>query len=79
MEADYYRVGCDLAGMTKKQLQTAPTQIPLWSVINDVTDFASHDYGYDITSMQRTHLMMKAGQMLAKTPDLQNIVTKHPY
>jgi hypothetical protein len=54
------------------QLQNYATQYKLWDVINRVTDFASHDYGYKVDGVR---LQKRAGDMLTKeTYDTENVL-----
>lgn len=54
--------------------KNAPTNIGYWDLINTLTDFASHDYGYGVGNRSR-NIQKYAGTMFTKKPDLTNIVT----
>jgi hypothetical protein len=67
--------GCDTIGWNAQQAQNAITDISVWDVINGITDFASHDYGFDLSEGNRLALQVKAGGLLArKSFDTQNLV-----
>lgn len=67
--------GCDVKSWNQQQKQNAITNISVWDVINGVTDFASHDYGFELSAAGRLDLQVKAGSMLSRDKfDTQNLV-----
>lgn len=67
--------GCDTHLWNEKQAQNAITNVSVWDVVNGVTDFASHDYGFELSNDNRLKLQVKAGSLLsAKAYDTQNLV-----
>lgn len=54
-----------------KKLNNCPTNIKLWQLINQVTDFGSHDYGFEqnFDKIQRS-----GGSLFAKNYDTKNLV-----
>ena len=53
----------------------------MWDIINGVTDFASHDYGFEIKNPEttRNEMMVQAGGMLTKNYDTQNLLVAQPF
>ena len=67
--------GADTLNWNTAQEKNAITNISVWDVINGVTDFASHDYGFGVSADSKLNLQVKAGSMLsAKSYDTQNLV-----
>lgn len=67
--------GCEVTGWNEQQARNAITNVSVWDVVNGITDFASHDYGFEISAANRLSLQVKAGAMLARTSfDTQNLV-----
>lgn len=56
----------------KDQKQNATTDVGYWELINGITDFASHNYGFNIKNPDA--LQRFAGSLFVKTPDLSNLV-----
>lgn len=67
--------GVDVFKLNKKQKENAITNIPVWNIINGLTDFASHDYGFKISAESKINMQISAGNMLAKEFDASNIIT----
>jgi hypothetical protein len=78
-EKDYRRMGVEISTLDKKQLSTHQSPCTVWDVINKVTDFASHSYNYEISSMQRTNLMISSGKLLSKKYDMKSLANVNPY
>lgn len=72
-------VGIDTTQLTNAQKRNSRTALSNWDVINGITDFASHNYGYEKKSGADRHLQMIAGDMLAKGPDTANLVLNQPF
>ena len=49
----------------------------MWNVINGVTDFASHNYGFNVNNS--VQLQIEAGNMLCKNFDISNTLDVSPY
>lgn len=77
---DYQRCGLELNKLNHEQQKNAKTNLNVWDVINGVTDFASHDYGYEFKDGGQATLQMNAGNMLCKDQyDTANLVLNQPY
>ena len=50
VQQDLARKGIEYANLDKMQAAMCPTGIKLWDVVNVVTDFGSHDYGFNANS-----------------------------
>jgi len=73
-------IGVDPDTLNTNQLQTAKTGTSVWELVNAITDFASHDYNYKITDMQKLNMQVAAGKLLMKDSfDMQNVMTKSPF
>jgi hypothetical protein len=68
----YQRKGIDLDTLNKEQRKNAVSDVKYWDVINGLTDFASHNYGYG--SIDSGNIQRFAGKMFVGTPDLSNLV-----
>lgn len=67
--------GVDVGKFNSQQQKNAITNVSVWDVVNGVTDFASHDYGFNLTADKKKQLQTEAGMMLAKgSYDTQNLV-----
>ena len=67
--------GADTTGWNQQQSQNAITDVSVWDVINGITDFASHDYGFELNNDNKLRLQVEAGKMLSqKSFDTQNLV-----
>lgn len=66
--------GCDVSSWNSQQEKTAITNISVWDVVNGVTDFASHDYGFELSQANRLNLQVQAGNLLSNDFDTQNLV-----
>jgi hypothetical protein len=77
--SELLRSGIDPAELTDAQKRNVRTALTKWSVINGVTDFASHNYGIEKKDGADRHLQVQAGDMLAATPDCSNIILKQPF
>jgi hypothetical protein len=71
--------GIDTEELTKPQRANLRTGVTVWDCINGVTDFASHNYGYEKAENSDRHLQLAAGNMLSKQFDTQNIVMNQPF
>ena len=55
--------GYDYTKCTEAQLKNCPTKYKLWDVVNRVTDFGSHDYGYNTNF---ANVQTRIGHLLAR-------------
>jgi hypothetical protein len=75
----YHSSGIDTTKLTLDQKRNCRTGVNHWELINGITDFASHNYGYEKKPNADRHLQMQAGDMLSKTPDVHNLVLNQPF
>ena len=68
----YRKNGIDTDNFNKDQRENAKTDVSYWELINGLTDFASHNYGYEVKGADT--LQRFAGRMFIKKPDLTNLV-----
>lgn len=61
--------GINYEKLNQEQMKNCPTGVKLWDLINRVTDFASHNYGFKIVERERMYLQTIAGDMVNKRPD----------
>ena len=71
-EDAYKSNGKLIEDFNKDQKKNASTDVSYWELINGITDFASHNYGYDVSNPDV--LQRLAGRMFVKKPDLNNLV-----
>jgi hypothetical protein len=71
--------GIDTVNLTDVQKRNLRTGVSVWDVINGITDFASHNYGFEKKPNSDRHMQMRAGDILAKTFDSTNILTNQPF
>lgn len=71
--------GIDPSTLTEAQKATVRTPLSVWDVINGITDFASHNYGYEKKENSDRHLQMRAGDLLTKQFDTANLVMNQPF
>jgi hypothetical protein len=77
---DYQKLGVDIHKLNFNQQRNAKTNLTVWDVINGVTDFASHDYGYKFRTGAQSNLQINAGKMLTRSSyDVSNLVLNQPY
>lgn len=76
--AKYKALGVDPTKFTNEQAKSTRTDVSIWDLINGVTDFASHDYGFEVREDEALRMQVGAGQMLdKKLYDAQNIMNIH--
>lgn len=61
----------NVENLTMQQEKNCPTNVNLWELINELTDFGSHDYG---VQADFGRLQNAAGRLFAKQPDAKNLV-----
>jgi hypothetical protein len=74
-----HAAGIDDTKLTADQKRNVRTGVNMWDLINGITDFASHNYGYEKKANCDRHLQVQAGDMLAKSFDTQNIILNQPF
>ena len=74
---DYRNVGVDLEKISAGKKKNARSGIAMWDVINGITDFASHNYGFKVKNA--VNIQIASGDMLCKTFDITNTVDACPY
>jgi len=75
-EEAYKKSGVLIDSFNKEQKKNAKTDVSYWELINGITDFASHNYGYELKNSDT--LQRFAGRMFTKKPDLTNLV-RNPF
>ena len=77
----FKKMGIQPSELTHKQKTNARTNISVWDVVNGITDFASHDYGFEVKDPENTRnsMMVEAGQILTKQYDTQNLLVAQPF
>jgi hypothetical protein len=71
--------GIDETKLTTEQKRNVRTGINMWDLINGITDFASHNYGYEKKQNADRHMQLQAGDLLSKSFDTQNIIMNQPF
>lgn len=82
LKTTHYRFaqsGIDTTQLVPEQKKGLRTGIRHWDLINGITDFASHDYGYEKKPNCDRHLQVVAGDLLSKTPDTSNLILVQPF
>lgn len=73
-EAAYNRIGIDVKKLTAAQLRNAESSITVWQLINNLTEFATHNNGFEINDYGRRVLQVEAGKMLSHNFNMSNRV-----
>jgi hypothetical protein len=71
--------GIDTEKLNNGQKSNVRTGLMVWDVINGVTDFASHNYGFEKKPNADRIMQVQAGDMLTRTFDTSNIVMNQPF
>jgi hypothetical protein len=71
-EEAYKKKGVLVEELNKDQKENARTDVSYWELINGITDFASHNYGHEVSNPDT--LQRFAGRLFVKKPDLTNLV-----
>jgi hypothetical protein len=74
-----HSAGIDTVKLTPGQKRNLRTGLSVWDCINGVTDFASHNYGFEKSANCDRHLQLQAGDILTKDFDTQNLILNQPY
>ncbi len=61
----------DMETLDSKKMVNCPTNVKVWDIVNAVTDFGSHDYGFEANF---DRLQNAGGRIFAKQYDTKNIV-----
>ena len=75
----YHSAGIDTQSLTTSQKVNCRTAVTHWDLINGITDFASHNYGYEKKANADRYLQVQAGDILSKGPDTNNLVLNQPF
>ena len=80
MHRAYTDLGHNPNEFTKPQMVAANSGMSVWEVVNAVTNFASNDSRANLSDMDRSNLMISAGNMLMKKKwDYSNTVPVDPF
>ena len=74
-----HQAGIDTTKLNNDQRKNLRTGVSVWDVINGITDFSSHNYGYEKKANSDRHLQMTAGDLLSKKFDTQNLILTQPF
>jgi hypothetical protein len=74
-----HSAGIDDTRLTDSQKRNTRTGVTVWDVINGVTDFASHNYGFEKKPNSDRHLQLRAGDLLSRPFDAKNMVPNQPF
>ena len=74
-----HSAGIDTLKLNNEQKKNLRTGVSVWDVINGITDFASHNYGYEKKANADRHMQMAAGDMLTRTFDTANLILNQPF
>lgn len=68
----YKKIGVDIEALAPAAKKNAVTDVKYWDMVNGLTDFASHNYGYEMKKPE--NIQKFAGKLFADEPDLGNLV-----
>jgi hypothetical protein len=68
----YKKIGINTELLIPAAKKNAVTDVKYWDMINGLTDFASHNYGFQLTNAD--NIQRFAGKCFASEPDLGNLV-----
>lgn len=67
--------GIELSKLNANQEKSIITGVKIWDLVNGITDFASHDYGFDVNPSSKIGLQIHANAILTKRAfDTENLV-----
>lgn len=77
----FKKMGIQPSELSNGQKKNARTNQSVWDIVNGITDFASHDYGFEIKDPENTrnNMMVQAGGILTKQYDTQNLLLAQPF
>jgi len=73
------KAGINVKDLTLSQKKNVRTTMPVWDIINGVTDFASHNYGFEKESNTDKWMQVEAGKILKSNFDTLNFVANQPF
>ena len=75
-----HAAGIDTEKLSPEQRKNVRTGVSVWDVINGITDFASHNYGFEKKENSDRHMQMVAGDILGKKSfDSGNLIMNQPF
>jgi len=77
IRSQYKKLGVNPALLSTDKMRTSRTNVTIWDVVNGVTDFASHDYGFVVSAEDRLRMQVQAGDMLSRSFDTANLMNIH--
>ena len=66
IKALYAKKGIMFEDLTHNHHKNIKTKLTCWDLLNNLTDFASHDYGVDIKQADRIYLQKEAGKYMER-------------
>jgi hypothetical protein len=70
----FAQFGLPPVSLNPAQKKTAKTGTSMWELVNGLTHFSTHNSQYKISDESRRAIQRKAGDLLAKTFDMENLV-----
>lgn len=70
----FAKFGLPPVSLTPGQKKAAKTGTTMWELVNGLTHFSTHNSEYKISEDSRRAIQRKAGDLLAKTFDIENLV-----
>ncbi len=71
----YEKNGIDISKMSQKAQCNARTNVPMWDLINNLTNISSHEYGLGMDTTDKFRLQSVAGKLMFKSEyDCQTLV-----
>lgn len=77
--AAYAKKGIEIAELNAAQRKNLRTGMSVWDIVNGLTDFSSHDYGFEASDSALMNMQMVAGDILCKEFDTENIFINQPF
>jgi hypothetical protein len=74
-----HSTGIDDTKLSEAQKRNLRTGVTVWDVINGVTDFASHNYGFEKKPNADRQMQVRAGDMLSKEFDTAALILHQPF
>ena len=71
-ESAYRKIGIGLETLSPAAAKNAITDVKYWDMINGLTDFSSHNYGFEMKTPE--NIQKFAGKLFSNDPDLGNLV-----
>lgn len=70
----FAKFGLPPVSLTPGQKKAAKTGTTMWELVNGLTHFSTHNSEYKISEDSRRAIQRKAGDLLAKTFDIENLI-----